>query len=478
MPASAVSTVRIQAADRIPRLQKIMFSLGVNMDYVATGLMTGVLWMPYFNIGMGIRPFYLGIGLMVLRGWDAIVDPVMGNLSDNTRTRWGRRRPFLAAGAVMTGALYPLFWFMPAGLGEYGKVVYLTMVGAVFFVFYSMWSMPYYGLQLELTPDYDERTRLTSWMAFFSTISNLGGGWILAVLTSRWFINPQTGKGDIRIGMHTGCWFIAAAIIGFGLLPAIFVKERYYDAEGSRQPREPFWQSVRESASCQPLWALIGISFFLVLGSSAVGSLGQYLNIYYIYHGNLAASTTVGGWKSTATVLTGIASLPLWTWLGERFDKKIMVVGLLVFSMCGHLMNLFCMRPDLPYLQIVPGVFESGAIFALWLFLPSMKADAADYDELHTTRRREGSINSFYSWFIKASLTCATGVGGWVLELSGFTSKIVEQPPEVLRRMLVMYLTLPLGIWAVALVIAFTYPLNRVRMAGIRAELEGRRGRI
>ena len=107
-----------------------------------------------------------------------------------------------------------------------------------------------------------------------------------------------------------------------------------------------------------------------------------------------------------------------------------------------------------------------------------MKADAADYDELDTTRRREGSINSFYSWFIKASLTCAAGVGGWLLELSGFSAKVAAQPPEVLRHMLVMYLVLPIGIWALALWIAFAYPLDRARMAGIRSELEARRGKV
>lgn len=477
-PDAAAPAGLIPEADRIPLRQKLMFSLGVNTDYVATGLMMGVLWMPYFNIGMGIRPALLGMVLMILRGWDAVVDPIMGNLSDNTRTRWGRRRPFMAAGAVMTGALYPLFWYLPAGLGETGRVVYLSAVGMVFFVFFSMWSMPYYGMQLELTPNYDERTRLASWMAFFGTISNLAGGWMIAILTSAWFANPQTGKGDIVLGMRTGCWFIAAAIVVFGLLPAVFVKERYYQAESSTQARESFWQSLKESARCRPLWSLIGISFFLVLGMSSVSSLGQYVNIYYLFHGDLAASSVVAGWKSTATTAVCLVSLPLWTWLGERFDKKTMVASLLTLSMVGHLLNFYCLRPDLPYLQIIPGLFESSGIFALWLFLPSMKADAADHDELHTTRRREGSINSFYSWFIKASGTCAAGLGGWVLELSRFDVKLAAQPPEVLRRMLGLYLILPVVIWAVALWIALAYPLHRSRMAEIRSLLERRRGRI
>lgn len=469
---------RINAADRIPTPQKLAFSLGMNTEYVATGLMTGVLWMPYFNIGLGMSPMILGVVLMILRTWEAFADPFLGNLSDNARTRWGRRRPFMAVGAVLTGCLYPLFWYMPGGLGDYAKAAYLVGVGLIFFTAFATWAMPYYGLQLELTPDYDERTRLSSWMALFSKLSSLAGGWVLAFVTGSWFINPATGKGDILIGMKTGAWIIAACIILFGLLPALFVKERYYDAEVGKQQKEKFWTSMKESASCGPLWALIGISFFLVLGAMSVGTLNQYLSIYKVFDGDLAASSVVAGWKNTVLVVTGIVTIPLWTWLGERFDKKAMVIAMLVLSTLGIALNYFCLRPDMPYLQIVPAVFEAGAYGALWLFLPSMKADTADWDELHTGRRREGSINAFYSWFIKVSLTCAVGVGGAVLEVSGFDEKILHQPPEVIERMMNLYVILPAIIWAVAIAIACYYPLNRARMTEIRATLEARRGRI
>ena len=107
-----------------------------------------------------------------------------------------------------------------------------------------------------------------------------------------------------------------------------------------------------------------------------------------------------------------------------------------------------------------------------------MKADAADYDELQTGRRREGSINAFYSWFIKLSLTCAMGVGGLVLYISGFDAKLGAQPPEVISRMFGLYLALPLVIWGIAVAIAFKYPLNRARMKEIRDTLEARRGAI
>lgn len=498
----------IKPADRIPLFQKLMFSAGVNMDYVATGLMTGVLWMPFFNIGLGMEPVVLGGILMILRAWDAITDPLMGNISDNARTRWGRRRPFMFCGAILTALLYPLFWYLPEGLGDTGKAVYLTIVGMVFFVCFTTWSMPYYGLQLELTPNYDERTRLTAWMTFFGKLSSLAGSWVLAfaiLVGSLVLGDPKAfaGKGDfiesllrgiqpwlatfagedaaekpIVAGMRVCCWLIALGIVCFGLLPALFVKERFHETEANRHAPEPFWQSVRESLRCKPLWGLISISFFLVLGSASVGTLGQYVNFYYVNHGDLAKGAMIAGWKGTVVVIAGILSIPFFTWLGEKWDKRSVVLTMLVGSMVGHLLNYFLMTPDNPYLQIIPGVFESSAIAAVWLFLPSMKADVADWDEWHTTRRREGAINAFYSWFIKASLTCSMGLGGLVLQLTGFQTKLAEQPQEVLDRMFWVYLLLPLVIWSAAVVSVWFYPLDRKSCAVLRTNLEARRGQV
>jgi len=147
-------------------------------------------------------------------------------------------------------------------------------------------------------------------------------------------------------------------------------------------------------------------------------------------------------------------------------------------SMFGHLLNYFCMTPEMPYLQIIPAFFEASAISAVWMFLPSMKADVADWDEEKTTRRREGSINAFYSWFIKASLTLSMGISGVVLEFSGYDAKVDVQPENVLQRMFLLYVLLPVIIWSVALISVWFYPLDRKRSTELRATLEARRGEI
>src|SRR6185436_14124928 len=142
-----------------------------------------VLWMPYFNIGMGMSPAILSLILVIFQIWNAFMDPIMGNLSDNTRTRWGRRRPYMVVGAVVTACIYPFIWRAPFSWGETGAMIYLIGIGLLFYTSFSVWAMPYYALQIELTPNYDERTRLSAWITFFGKISSLGSSWTLALLT-------------------------------------------------------------------------------------------------------------------------------------------------------------------------------------------------------------------------------------------------------------------------------------------------------
>lgn len=468
----------ISKSDHIPLLQKIMFGAGTGMDFLATGLTVTWLWLPVFNIGFGINPAVLGVVLMIFRGWDAISDPIMGNISDNARTRWGRRRPFIVMGAILTALIYPFLWRPPTGFGDTGMVIYMIIMGILFFSSFTCWSMPYYGMQLELTPSYDERTRLTAWIVFFGKIAALLGGWVMAIITGPLFVNPATGESDIVYGIQRFSWVVAGCILCVGLLPAIFVRERYYKAETIKQKKEPLWQSIKESAQCRPMWNLVGISFLLVLGNATLSALGQYVNIYYIFKGNIAEASILYGWRATLISIVGICCIPVWAWLSEKFDKKTIVMTMLLFTVSGHLLNLVCLQPELPYLQLIPAIFESAAIAAVWLFLPSMKADVADYDELVTTRRREGALNAFFSWFIKVALTCAMGIAGLVLQLSGFNASLPEQPESILTRMVVLYISIPFVIWCGALFFIWTYPLTRQRMNKIREQLETRRGKL
>lgn len=476
--AAPSESSRIKEGDRVPVGQKLAFATGVGFENFAIQLPTGTLFMPFFNIGLGLNPVLLGVLLMVFRIWDAITDPLMGSISDNTRTRWGRRRPYIVVGGVLAALVFPLLWFPPMHWGTNGVVAYLVCVGMGYFVCTSMWSMPYYGLQLEMTPNYDERTRVAAWYTGVGKVVALGMGWVMALVTGPWFADAVTGKPDIVKGIQTFALCAVPLIMFFGVIPGLFVKERYYATETSHQAKVPFWTSMKESAGCKPLWWLILISFCHVFGMYSIGTVRQYVNIYFINSGNLANAAVIEGWVYSSMFITGLLSIPFWTWVAEKTDKRTALVLILLMAMFGHLLNLVCLRPDMPYLQIIPSMLYSGAGGAIWLLLPSMKADVADEDELKTGARREGSLNAFYSWFIKLALTCSMGTSGLVLNLTGFNVHAKTQPHEVLMNMKLCYVIIPIVMWSLALLMLWFYPLNRRRMDEVRAQLEARRGAV
>lgn len=468
----------IPKGDRISFIQKIAISMGGTTEAFSMGLTTNILWMPFFNIGMGISPAVMGMMLMVLQVWNAFMDPVMGNVSDNLRTPWGRRRPMMFVGALLIALLYPFLWRIPVGWGQTASMVYLGIVGILFFTCFSSYAMPFWGLQMELTPNYDERTRVAAWMTCFAQLAWLVNAWALAIVSGKWFVDAATGKTDIVHGVRTCSWAMAGVILVVGLMPVFFTRERYYNSEAKNLPRDPFWKGIGESLRCAPLMKLIGTSFCLVFSGTAVAALGQYVVIYLVFHGNVAQAAVVLGIKGTATMIIGVGLIPVWTKLSERLDKKTIMLVLIGLSVFGHLLNLFCLRPDMPYLVLIPAMFENAGFSAIWLFMPSMKSDVADYDELHTFRRREASLNAFYSWASKAATTFGIGAGGLLIQITGFNAKIAEQPQEVLGWMKILFVGLPVCLWTLSLVFIWVYPLNRARMSEIRMELEARRGAL
>jgi glycoside/pentoside/hexuronide:cation symporter, GPH family len=461
--------------DRIPLKSKLVFALGSNTENMSVGLLMGALWMPFFNIGLGMSPAVLGLILMVFRAWDAFSDPFIGNLSDNLDSRWGRRKPFMLFSIVLAGAIFPFFWFMPE-LGNAGQVAYLLIVGLLFFTAMTGWTMPYNAMLMEMTANYDERTRLTMWTSIGTKISIFASGWVMALVTSQWFANPETGEADIVRGLQSTCWLLAAVFVVTGLLPVSFVRERFHGQVKTARAKESFWKSVQDSYHLKPLWALIAVSFFLMLGMTSAAAVWQYVNIYYMFAGDIAAASVFAGWKSSIMMGIALASVPVVTWFAERFDKMPVMIVMLFLMIGGHLLNVVLMIPGMPFLHLIAASAEAAGISGFWILLSSMKADVADFDERATGRRREGSVNAFYSWFIKLGATLALGMSGFILQMTGFDAKLPSQSESVITSMRNYFIYLPVVLWAISLVFAFRYTLNRKQMVAIRAELEARRG--
>lgn len=472
-----MSKPEIPPGDRVPLKQKLAYAAGGSVDWF-TGGSLGALWMPVFNLGFGISPGLLGLVAMIHRIWDAVTDPVIGNISDNARTRWGRRRPFIVAGAILAALIMPMMWRLSPDWSETTMLVYIAVVGILLYTSTTIWAMPYNSLMLEMTPNYDERTRVAAYRTVFTKLGVLVGSWLLPFASSRVFADPASGEPDLVRGVQVISIGLAVLTVGLGILPAIFVPERYYEKEASKQEREPLLRGLRDSFRLRPLWMLIAIVVFQVFGNGLTSALGFYVNLYYISGGKLANASVIEGLKGTTAFVVGLAAIPFWTWVCERLDKKWTLMIIVASGFIASGLSIVCLTPANPYLQIIPAVFYASVTASIWLLLPSMLADIVDIDELATRRRREGNINAVFSWFLKMSMTLSVGLSGFVLEWTGFDVKASGQPDAVLQRMLLLYILLPAAFWTVAVTLIAFYPINRKRSAEIRCQLEARRGAV
>jgi len=470
---------RVAPEDRVPVFQKIVYGAGCSVNML-TIYITDQMFAAVFNIALGISPVILGGVMVIFRLWDGVTDVVMGNISDNARTRWGRRRPFIVVGSILSGLILPFLWNASPSWSQQAIIAYVIVVGILLYTAVTIWGMPYYSLGMEMTPDYNERTRICAVRTVFSKVASLCGGWLIALASLNIFANPETGEADIANGMRHISWGLGILVILFGVLPGIFVKERYYQKEACNQPQVAFLESLKKTFSCRPFMLITPIYLFQVIGSGLVASLGLYLNIYYVCQGNVQKAGIIAGLQSTTMMALGILTVPFWVWVSEKTGKRMALALTIGMGYIVNILIYYCYTPAYPYLQIVPSVFMSAFGSAIWMLLPSMYADVADYDELENGERREGSFSSVSAWFYKLAVTLAGGGAGLILVFTGFdvVKYGYEQPQSVLKCMLNWYAFCPMVFWTIALILPFRYPLTRAKMAEIRTKLEERRGVI
>ncbi|HVU32941.1 MAG TPA: MFS transporter [Opitutaceae bacterium] len=464
--------------DRVPFWQKVAYGLGGPVEGTAVWIpQTNVT--PVFNIGLGMSPALVGLALTLWRAWDGIGNIIMGHVSDNARTRWGRRRPFIVVGAVLTGLTLPLLWWAPRGWGTWPLFAWLLGSGLVFYSCFTVWSTPYYSLQLEMTPDYDERTNITAYRAIFQAVLNLFASWIIALATLPLFSSFADKRPDLVSGMRYISIPLAVVTIVLGLLPGLFVQEPFYATDASKQPKQKLIPSLKQTITTKPFLVLLAIVLTKLLSYMLVGTLGFYVNAYYVCRGDIALAAKIEGLRGTLLVAPNLVAIPLCTWLSTRLSKISLLYTVASVGLVGYLSMYIFYTPAHPWLQVIPSLLISPLGVGLWLVAPAMQADIADYDELKTGLRREGSFAAVFSWMTKVVSTVASALGGLLLVWTGFNvTQGAKQPEHVLQNLRHLYILIPVGFLIVNVFTIRFYSLSRERMAEIRRELEARRGAV
>jgi len=456
--------------DRLPVKTKLAYGMGgVANTLMANGVssMANIV----FNIGLGVNPMLVGLALSLPRIWEAMTDPFMGSISDNYRSRFGRRRPFIALGAILCGILFSAMWFIPHGWSEKSYFYHLMIASILFYTALTVFTIPYGAMGLEISNDYHERTRVQSYTNTVATLSGFAIAWIYALLKLNVFHDVvEAGK---YVGMGLG-----AIMLLFGLIPAVFGRERY-SVSVQHQEKIPIVKAMKESLKNKPFILLIFAVIFMTIGIFSIGTIGAYLNIYYVYGGNQKPASIMQGWGGTAYLLASLIAIPIISVLSAKYGKKNVLLGFLYLATVGAISKWWCYTPDHPFLQLIPNAMIGAGFSALWILISSMLADTCDYDEITSHLRREGIYGAMFGWVSKLGVSLAFFLSGVTLNITGFNVALGgHQSASTFFWMRI----LAAGVAAVASLVAalliHKYPITEERAYEIRAELETRKAML
>ncbi len=460
----------------VPLREKLAYGLGSPLDGFAGGAV-GAMTNPIFVMMFGISPSLLSLVGILYKVWDAITDVGAGWLSDNARTRWGRRRPFVFVGAIMTGLWMPVIWFFPQGWPTGLLITWMVGCWMVRDVFASMYNIPMQCLLVEMTPSAKERTNISAIRSYFGNASGLLIGWFW-FFTQLSVFNDASGQPDIILGTRWITSIFAVIVIVAGVMPAFFVKERFYH-QAEKQPKISLKENFKFTFTNKPFLLLVCFTLIFTIGTSSKNGLAFFTKMYFVFGGDQKLAATVTGFESTLTIFVGLLGIPIFQWLANRFgNRNALMVAMAVVSTASF-STIFTYTPTMPYLTILTGVLLAPATAGMWVVIPPMLGDIMDYDELRTGERREGSFSSIYSWQLKMAFAIGGGLSGPLVELVGFDiANGNHQPMEVIDRMRILLATIPFVLVAISMLLLWRFPLSRARMAKVNAELVRRRGEI
>lgn len=467
--------------DKVPMIQKAAFGAG----HLVNNLLPGALGVFSFFLltAFGMDPFLAGLLGGLPRIYDAITDPIMGYISDNTKSKWGRRRPYIFVGAILSGILFALLWQLDAENSQQYNFWYFLIFSLIFLTGNTIFATPLIGLGYEMTFDYKERTRL---MGFSQTIGQFA--WMIVPWFWVLIANPNLFDTQAE-GVRTLSIIVGGVCLILGVLPAIFCKE--VDQTNLQNREDLSFRKIFDNlkgllrnmaliSKNRSFLRLCGATFLVFNGFQMVASFSYFIIVFYLFNGKYDAAGTWPAWFSTiSAVVTAFLIIPVITWMSNKWGKRRAFIISTAISIVGYMLKWWGFNPDNPWLMLAPIPLMAFGIGGLFTLMMSMTADVCDLDELRNGMpRKEGTFGAIYWWMVKLGQGLALVLGGLVLKMVGFDQNAAVQTADTIHNLRLADIIIPAITAALAIVVMWNYDLTEERAHEIKAELVSRRGEL
>ncbi|MGD1996329.1 MAG: MFS transporter [Anaerolineae bacterium] len=445
--------------NELTRGTKLVYGSG-DLGFSLTSTIIGAFFAIFLTDIVGISPGVAAAAVFIGRSWDYVNDPIIGHISDRTRTRWGRRRPFLLFGSLPFALAFAMLWWRPPleseiALAAYYAVAYVVFDAAATFVY-----MPYFALTPELTSDYDERTALTSYRMFFSILGSLIAFTVPLLIVDTFA--PQNAPRVLLMGSIFG---VTAALPLFAVFFGTRERPEYY----AKQDRPRLTRSLRAASRNRPF--IYGMLLFLLTWVSV--ELVQATLLYFIKY--VARREPQSDLIMAVIFVTAILSLPVWEWTSRRWSKRwAYVAGIAFWALVQMVLITVDASTDMALillLCVLAGIGVAAAHVLPWAIIP----DAVEWDEWRTGERHEGMFYSLTTLVRKMATSVAIPLTLLLLEVTGYEPNAARQPPSALLGIRLVIGPIPALLLCGGILFAFLYPLTREQYAQVCQELESRR---
>lgn len=425
--------------------------IGSNIFIVTSGL-----FLLFFltNI-LGVKPALAGLVLLFPKLWDVISDPIMGGISDITRSRMGRRRPYLLAASIPFGIIFFLMFLTPHYNSELAKALYVGLMFAIGCTVFTVFNVPYSSMVAEMSDDYNERMSITSFRMIGSSIGVLLAGGLAMPLV-------EMGGGG-----EAGYRFMGIVL---GFMITVFCLISFFGTRKAKtlpviDERPPFSEQVKIAFRNTPFKMLMMMYTFQSLG---IGVLMAGL-IYYVKY-VMDLPETAMGIVFPILIVTAIIFIPVWLKIGVKIGKiKAYTIGLCILAVM--LFSLYFTKStqlNLFYIQI----FLLGIGFSSFQLFPfSMLPDTIEFDELQSGMRREGVFSGIWSSAQKTAYSVGPSIVGFTLSMSGFVNSSV-QPESVEVGIRIIFCLFTALMILISLLPFYKYDLTEERFEEIKRMIQ------
>ena len=477
--STASAAAKIPAPHGVPFGRKVAFGLGMlanQMFPAALGIFMVVLVQD-----MGFPTWMWGVLFFLPRAYDAVLDPIMGFISDNTRSRWGRRRQYVFVGAILLGIGFVAMWQLHRESGLTYNFLYFLFWSLVFFTGLTVFSIPYVAMGYEMSDDFHERTSIMAVAQWIGQWAWVIAPWFWVVMYDpQWFPNADTATRTLSVWVGVACMLLA-------MVPALFIPSRSTVDDTHLIPltlasvslgfRE-LLHGFKEAFGCVPFRKLCVATFLIFNAFNTVAAFSFFIVVYHLFAGDTAAA---GIWPtlfgSVGALVTTFAVIPTVAWMSKKTGKKTAFMLSQGISIIGYVLLWFLMVPGKPWMFMLALPFFSFGIGGLFTLMMSMTADVCDLDELATGKRREGIFGAIYWWMVKLGFAVAGLLSGAIMAFVAFTPGAAAQPEGAVDGLRLFYSGVPIFGTLLAMWFMRDYDLDEKRAREVHAELERRRRR-